>query len=120
MKVLGNWMLNALIILVAAYILPGVMVEGFFIALLVALVLGILNAVVRPIFIILTLPITIVTFGLFLLVINSVLVYFTSWLVSGFSVANFWWALLFGVVLSILNFVVNSLYAKERDPRIRE
>lgn len=110
MKILAHWVLNALVILAAAYLLPGVTVSGFVPALLVALVLGILNAVVRPVFILLTLPITVLTFGLFLLVINSVLVYVTSFIVPGFSVANFWWAFLLGLVLSALNYIVNRLF----------
>ena len=90
MKILVHWVLNALVIIVAAYILPGVSVDGFIPALLVAIVLGVLNAVIRPIFIILTLPITILTLGLFLFVINSTLVYVTSWLVPDFHVESFW------------------------------
>ncbi len=110
MKILVHWVLNALVIIVAAYILPGVSVDGFIPALLVAIVLGVLNAVIRPIFIILTLPITILTLGLFLFVINSTLVYVTSWLVPDFHVESFWWAFLYGIVLTILNFIVHHLF----------
>lgn len=110
MKILAQWVLNALVILLSAYLLPGVVLTGFVPALLVALVLGVLNAIVRPIFVILTLPITILTLGLFLLVINSVIIYLTSVLVPGFVLAGFWQAFLFGIVLSILNFVVHRLF----------
>ena len=114
MEILARWVINALTILGAAYLLPGVSVEGFIPALLTALVLGVLNAVVKPIFVILTLPITIFTFGLFLLVINSVLIYLASMIIPGFMVAGFWWAFLFGVVLSVLNFAIRGLFDRPK------
>lgn len=104
-----NWLANALVIMVAAYILPGVHVENLWVALLVALVLGILNMLIKPLLIILTLPITIVTFGLFLLVINALLVLLASHFVPGFIVDGFWWALLFSLLVSLINLVVSKM-----------
>lgn len=103
MSILINWLLSALVIISAAYILPGVQVKGFFTALVVALILGVINAVIKPILIILTLPINILTLGLFTLVINGLLIMLTSAIVPGFQVENFWWALLFGLLLSVIN-----------------
>lgn len=101
--------LSAVAVLICAYILPGADVDGFITAIVVAGVLAILNVLLKPILVILTIPITIVTLGLFLLVINTVLVMLASWLVPGFTVDGFWWALVFSVVLSIINSVFGGL-----------
>jgi putative membrane protein len=103
MKILADWIVYSLAILVAAYLLPGVHVAGFLTALVVAVVLGIVNAVIKPILVILTLPINILTLGLFTLVINAALVLLTSKLVTGFKVDGFWWALAFSLVLWLVN-----------------
>jgi len=104
-----NWLAYALVIAAAAYILPGVHVENLWVALLVALVMGILNILVKPLLIILTLPITIVTFGLFLLVINALLVLLASHIVPGFTVDSFWWALLFSLLVSVINLAISKM-----------
>lgn len=109
MKILVSWLLSALIIFSTPYILPGVHVKDFVSALTVALVLGIINAFLKPILVILTLPLNILTLGLFTFVINAVLVMLTNVLVSGFSVDNFWWALLFGILLSVVNAFLHQL-----------
>lgn len=100
-----NFILQLLITAVGvvflAWLFPGIEVSGYGIALLVAVVIALLRVIVKPILVILTLPVTILTFGLFLLVINAVIILLADSIVSGFSVANFWWALLFGVVLAI-------------------
>lgn len=101
--------LSAVAVLICAYILPGADVDGFITAIVVAGVLAILNVLLKPILVILTIPITIVTLGLFLLVINTVLVMLASWLIPGFTVDGFWWALVFSVVLSIVNSVFGGL-----------
>jgi len=103
MWILINWLASALIILIASYILPGVHVTSFWTALIVALVLGVLNLLVKPLLVILTLPVTIITFGLFLIVINAFLVLLAGRIVPGFTVDGFWWALLFSVLISIIN-----------------
>ncbi len=95
--------LSAVAVLIGAYLLPGVSVDGFFAAFLAALILALLNATVRPILVILTIPITFLTLGLFLLVINSLMILMVDWFLSGFEVNGFWWALLLSVILTILN-----------------
>jgi putative membrane protein len=106
MNIVIKWIVNALIIIVAAYLLPGVHVMNFWTALVLALVMGVLNVLVKPLLVILTLPITLVTFGLFLLVINALMVLLASHLVPGFTVDGFWWALLFSIVVSLINLVL--------------
>lgn len=103
MNILFNWLLNAIAIMVTAYILPGVHVAGFMVALILAVILGIINAILRPILLILTLPINILTLGLFTFVINAFLVMLAAGLVKGFSVDSFLWALAFSLVLSLVN-----------------
>jgi len=98
-----NWLVATLAIVITAYILPGVVVAGFFAALVTALVLGIINAFFRPLLILLTLPINILTLGLLTFVINAGLVMLTDLIVPGFEVRNFWWALLFSLVLALVN-----------------
>lgn len=117
MRLLLHWLISAIAVLVAAYLLPGVHLENFFVALVVAIVLGLANAVIRPILLILTLPITLLTLGLFALVINAVLVLFTSALVHGFEVDGFWWALLFSVVLALVNAIMKSVEPPAPTPR---
>lgn len=116
-----NWLirllLNGLAVVLTAYILPGVSVSDYGTALLVALILAIVNVIVKPILIILTIPITILTLGLFLLVINAAIILFVDNLVDGFSVGGFWWALLFSLILSIFNSVFSDLAGKRRDDR---
>lgn len=97
-----HWLLSAALIGVAALLVPGVEVTVIG-ALLAAIVLALLSVFIKPVLVLLTLPINIVTLGLFSLVINAALVLLADVLVPGFEVANFWWALLFGLVLSLLN-----------------
>ena len=116
-----NWiirlLLNGLAVVLSAYLLPGVSVEGYGTALLVALILAVVNVIVKPILVILTIPITILTLGLFLLVINAALILFVENLVSGFTVDGFWWALLFSLILSIFNSLFNDLAGRRREDR---
>lgn len=101
--------LNAIGVYVTAALLPGVTVRDFGTAVVVAVVLAIVNALLRPLLVILTLPLTILTLGLFLLVINALMVLLVDALLEGFSTRNFWWALLFSVVLAVINLVLFSL-----------
>lgn len=96
-----KWLLSALVIFILSYMLPGIIVSGFITALAVALVLGLVNAFIKPILVILTLPITILTLGLFMFVINALLVLLVSAVVPGFQVAGFWSALLFSIIFSL-------------------
>lgn len=106
MRLFFQWFVSALSIGVAAYIVPGVVVTLVG-ALIAAVVLGALNLFVRPFLVVLTLPINILTLGLFSLLINALLVMLASALVPGFSVVSFWTAFLFALVLSIVNWVFN-------------
>lgn len=104
MTFLIHWLIRAIAIVITAYLLPGVRLSGFLAALVTAVVLGLINTFIRPLLLLLTLPLNILTLGLFTLVINALLVMLTSALVPGFFVAGFGWALLFGLVLSIVNY----------------
>ncbi len=114
MTLIVRFLLNGLAVLLTAYLLPGVDVKGYGTALIVALILAVVNAVVKPILILLTIPITVITLGLFLLVINALLILFVDYLVPGFHVDGFWWALFFSLILSIFNSLFDDL-AKDRD-----
>ena len=109
MRIIIHWFLSALAIIITAYLLPkeAILVESFFVALVVAVVLGFLNTIIKPILIILTLPIEILTLGLFTFVINAGLVMLTSRIVSGFHVQSFWWAMAFSLVLFLVNGVLH-------------
>lgn len=109
MRILLHWFLRALAIMITAYLLPGIILKSFFVALIVAVVLGLFNTVLKPILIILTLPITILTLGLFTLVINAGMIMLTSKIVDGFYVQNFWWALFFSLILSLVNAILHSI-----------
>ena len=104
MGFLINWLVSGLAIVIAAYLLPGIKLTGFFAALVTALVLGLINAVIKPVLLLLTLPINILTLGLFTLVINALLILLTAKIVPGFQVDGFWWAVAFSVVLTLVNF----------------
>lgn len=109
MNLLLRWLVYTLAIAITGYLLPGVHIESFAAALVAALVLGLINAVLRPILIILTLPATILTLGLFILVINALLILLAANIVPGFSVDGFWWACLFGIILSLVNGVLMKI-----------
>ncbi len=113
MYILFRWLINALAILGIAYYLPGITVSGFYSALIIALVLGIVNAVIRPIIILLTLPINIVTLGLFTFVINALLFWFVSTIVKGFEVVGFWPAFWGALILTIVSWVISSLLKQD-------
>ena len=93
-----------------AWLLPGVQLDGFVSAIILAIVLALLNAVVRPILVILTIPVTILTLGLFLLVINALIVMLASYLLSGFNVDGFLWALIFSLVLSVIEAILDMIF----------
>ncbi|WP_054694052.1 phage holin family protein [Geotalea toluenoxydans] len=106
MGFLVTWLVSALAIAVTAYLLPGVKLSGFLAAIITAGVLGLINAIIKPLLFLLTLPINILTLGLFTLVINAVLIMLTSAIVPGFSVSGFWQALLFSLVLVLVNYLL--------------
>ena len=96
------WILNAVALLAVAYLLPGIVVASFGSALIAALVLGLVNMLVKPVLVLLTLPITIVTLGLFLIVINALLFWFVGSVLKGFQVNGFWWAVGGAILYSII------------------
>jgi putative membrane protein len=103
MNALVGLIINTIAIVIAAYLLPGIMVTGFWAALVVAMVLGLINGFIKPVLFILTLPLTILTLGLFSLVLNVLLIMLAGVITPGFDVQNFWWALLFSILVSLLN-----------------
>jgi putative membrane protein len=108
MAIVINWIVATVAVIVSAYLLPGVQVSNLFAAFVAAVVLGVINAFVRPVLLVLTLPINIVTLGLFTFVLNALLIMLAGALVPGFGVDNFWWALAFSIVLALVNAVLGS------------
>jgi len=105
--------LNAIAVVITAYILPGVYLESFWYAIVLAALLSLLNVSVKPLLIFLTIPATIVSLGLFLLVINAFIIEIAAWLLKpGFAVASFWQALFFSILLSIINSIFDRLAIK--------
>ncbi|WP_018477799.1 phage holin family protein [Pontibacter roseus] len=103
-------LLTGVAALAAAYLLPGVQIDGFVSALILAIVLALLNAIVRPILVLLTIPVTVLTLGLFLLVINAVIILLADSLIAGFDVDGFLWALIFSLVLSIIEGILDLIF----------
>lgn len=112
-SIMGNILLkiviSSLAVFLAAYLLPGIHVDNYVEAILVAVVLALLNGFVKPVLVILTIPFTVFTLGLFLLVINAAMVLLAAHFVSGFHVDGFWWALLFSIVLSVITSIMEGL-----------
>jgi putative membrane protein len=116
MNALIRFLLNGLAVLLTGYLLQqGVHIENYGYALLVVVVLAIANVLVKPILIIFTIPVTVVTLGLFLLVINAVIILLVDYFVPGFTVAGFWWALGFSLILSVLNSIITDLTKKKKE-----
>ena len=113
MRLLLVWLLNTVALLAVAYLMPSVQIQSFGTALVAALVLGLANAVVRPILVLLTLPVTVLTLGLFLLVINGAVFLGVARLVSGFEVAGWWAAILAAILYSIVSWLLSALILKE-------
>jgi putative membrane protein len=109
MLLILRWILNALALMAVAYLYPGVEVAGFFPALIAALVLGLVNAIIRPILIVLTLPINILTLGLFTFVINALLFWFVAEIIKGFTVSGFMAALIGSLLYSLITLVTSWL-----------
>ena len=103
MNLLFRILITAVSDIIAAYILPGVHMADFSTAIIVAFVLAVLNSILKPILVVLTIPITVFTFGLFLLAINAGIIMLADYLISGFNVNGFWSALLFSIVLSLIS-----------------
>ena len=114
MKFLAQLAISALAVIVTSFILPGVHIDTAITGVIVAAVLAILNAIIKPILVILTIPITVVTLGLFLLIINAGIILLASKIVHGFSVNGFWPALFFSIILSLVTSIFNAL-SKEKN-----
>lgn len=102
MSLLILWLVTALAVLVGAYILPGVQVDNFVTALVAAIVLGLVNLVVKPLVLLVTLPLNILTLGLFTFVVSALMILLVDWLVPGFAVSNFWYALLLALIVALI------------------
>lgn len=109
MTLLLVWLLNAVALLVVAYLLPGITVASFGSALIAALVLGLLNMLVKPVLVLLTLPITLITLGLFLIVLNALLFWFAGSVLKGFQVNGFWWAVIGALLYSLISGLLSAI-----------
>ena len=114
LKVLVVWVINALALLTVAYVMPGIAVASFATALVAALVLGLVNAVIRPVLVLLTLPVTIVTLGLFIFVINGLLFWFVGSFIQGLAVSGFWVGVFGAIVYSLISWALSSLVFEEK------
>jgi putative membrane protein len=109
MRLVVTWLINALALLALPYIFTSIHVDNFVTALVAALILGLINTLVRPVLVLLTLPVTLVTLGLFIFVINGLLFWFVGSFVSGFRVDGFWAGVLGALVYSIISWALSSL-----------
>jgi putative membrane protein len=109
MHTIISLLLNAVAVVITAYILPGVHVESFITAIVVAVILGIANAILKPILFVLTLPVNVLTLGLFTFILNGFIILLVSALVPGFKVNGLLWAILFSIILSLVNGFLSTL-----------
>jgi len=109
MKTFIHWIISAIAIGISAYLVPGIGVDGVVSALVLAVVLGAINTFIRPVLVALTLPLSIITLGLFALVINTFLIMLAAAIVPGVTVAGFWTALIFGIVLALISAFLKGL-----------
>ncbi len=118
MNLITRLLFSSVAVIIATYLLPGIAITGssldaFITSFIVAIIISLLNATVKPLLIILTIPLTVVTLGLFLLVINAIVIMIAGSIVPGFIVDNFWWALIFSVLLTIINSLLIDLNKKD-------
>jgi putative membrane protein len=119
MRLLLAWLINAFALVAVAYLMPGISVASFTTALVAALVLGLINAVVRPVLVLLTLPVTIITLGLFIFVLNGLLFWFVDSFIQGFVVDGFWSGVFGAIVFSLISWLLSALLLHSREPRAR-
>lgn len=112
MRILLVWLLNALALIAVAYLMPSISVSSFWTALVAALVLGLINAFIRPALILLTLPASVLTLGLFILVLNGLLFWFVGSFVEGFTVAGFWAGFVGAILFSVVSWALSALLLK--------
>jgi len=103
---LVNLLINTISIFAVSYILAGIQIDSFITALIVAVVMAVLNVTLKPLLILITIPLTVITFGLFLLVVNVLVLYAADFLIDGFHIAGFWWALAFSILVSLVNSIL--------------
>ena len=115
MRLLLTWLINALALLALPYLFTSIHVEGVGTALVAALVLGLINTLIRPVLVLLTLPVTLLTLGLFIFVINGLLFWFVGSFVKGFTVEGFWTAVFGAIVYSIISWALSSLLLRHRE-----
>ena len=115
--ILLAWLINAVALFLLPYVFPWVTVDTFIAALIAALVLGLVNALVRPILFLLTLPVTVLTLGLFIFVLNGLLFWFVASFVDGFHVSGFWSAMFGAIVYSLISWVIAAIVLPRRPPR---
>ncbi len=114
MKFILKTLLSAIAVVILSKVLPGVGVDSYTTAIIVAIVLSLLNFIVKPILVILTLPITIITLGLFLLIVNALIIVLADSFIPGFTVNSIWWALLFSLLLSFLQSILFSILKEDK------
>lgn len=112
LRLLLIWSLNSLALFAVANLVPGIHVDGFFAAFVAALVLGLVNTIIRPVFLVLTLPVTVITLGLFIFIINGLLFWFAGSILRGFVVDGFWYGVLGAVVYSIFSWALSAAAAQ--------
>jgi len=117
MNFLIKILVTSLAVLFSAYLIPGVSVDNYTTAVLVAIVIALLNTFLKPLLILLTIPVTVLTLGLFLLVINAFIILLAGEIVKGFSVDGFWWAMLFSIILSVVTSLLNSIAGANKQPQ---
>jgi putative membrane protein len=113
-QLLLNWLINAVALLLLPYIIPSIRIRGIVTALLIAAVLGLINVLLRPLLVFLTLPVTLVTLGLFILVINALLFQFAAWMIKGFEVSGFWSAFFGSLLYSLISWILAALVFDNR------
>ena len=104
--VLGSLIISTISIFAVSYILSGIQIDSLLTAVVVAVVMAILNVTLKPLLILITIPLTIITFGLFLLVVNVLVLYAAAFLIGGFHIEGFWWALAFSILVSLVNSIL--------------
>jgi putative membrane protein len=119
MRLLLAWLINAFALVAVAYLMPGISVASFTTALVAALVLGLINAVIRPVLVLLTLPVTILTLGLFIFVLNGLLFWFVGSFIQGFVVEGFWSGVFGAIVFSLISWLLSALLLRSGEPRAR-
>ena len=115
MSFLIRLLLTTVLVVFLSNVLPGVTVDGYTSALWVAVVMGLLNTFLRPVLVFLTLPASMITLGLFLFVINAVIIMLSAYFVEGFTVDGFWYALLFSIILTFCQTLLNGVLQKRQD-----